>query len=186
MGTLGFCIWRCWRRRYTSVLRPWSSVLRPFLVLGCPQFSVLRPVLGPWSLSFCPAVAVGMRRADSFRMGVYRFEDLRVWQAAKKQCDRIGELRKRPESRGDRELTEELNDAGISAMANISEGFLRHRDKEFLQFLRISAGSNGEVKSCYYAALGRGYLSAEEGAELIEDNERIARMLRRLTATLKP
>jgi len=28
-------------------------------------------------------------------MGVYRFEDLRVWQAAKRQCDRVGILLKR-------------------------------------------------------------------------------------------
>jgi hypothetical protein len=25
-------------------------------------------------------------------VGVYRFEDLRVWQAAKEQCDRVGDL----------------------------------------------------------------------------------------------
>jgi hypothetical protein len=26
------------------------------------------------------------------RMGVYRFEDLRVWQAAREQCNRVGAL----------------------------------------------------------------------------------------------
>jgi hypothetical protein len=33
------------------------------------------------------------------RMSVCRFEDLRVWQAAKRQCDRVGELIKRTEFR---------------------------------------------------------------------------------------
>ena len=65
-------------------------------------------------------------------MGVYRFEDLRLWQAAKKQCDRVGELRKRPEFVRDPELSEHLNGASISTMNNISEGFLRRRDKEFV------------------------------------------------------
>ena len=43
-------------------------------------------------------------------MGVYRFEDLRVWQAAKRQCDRVGALITRPEFRRDRELSGQMND----------------------------------------------------------------------------
>ena len=81
-------------------------------------------------------------------MTVYRFEDLRVWQAAKQQSDRVGELIKRPKFRDDRALSHQLSAASITVMNNISEGFLRHRDKEFLQFLRVAAGSNGEVRSC--------------------------------------
>jgi hypothetical protein len=45
---------------------------------------------------------------------VYRFEDLRVWQAAKKQCDCVGVLIKRPEFQRDRELSDQLNGASIS------------------------------------------------------------------------
>jgi four helix bundle protein len=118
-------------------------------------------------------------------MGVYRFEDLRVWQAAKKQCDRVGELIKRPEFCLDRELSEEMNDASISVMTNIGEGFLRHRDEEFMKFLRISAGSNGEVRSCYAAAQGRKYIAVDEADDLIEASNAIGRMIRRLQSTLK-
>ena len=71
-------------------------------------------------------------------MGVYRFEDLRVWQAAKEQCDRVGLLMKRPEFRQDPALLTQMNEASLSVMLNISEGFLRRRDKETLQFLRFS------------------------------------------------
>ena len=113
-----------------------------------------------------------------------RFEDLRVWQAALRQCDDIGQLIIRPEFRRDLRLSDQLNGAGISVMNNISEGFLRHRDKEFLQFLRIAAGSNGEVRSCFYAAQGRKYVSAEEGARLIEQSNAIGRMIRRLQGSL--
>ena len=119
-------------------------------------------------------------------MSVFRFEDLRVWQAAKKQCDRVGDLRKRPEFLKDAELSEHLNGASISTMNNISEGFLRRRDKEFLQFLRYSFASNGEVRACYYAAHGRRYLSDAEVEELMELNNSIARMTRRLQSTLRP
>jgi four helix bundle protein len=117
-------------------------------------------------------------------MGVYRFEDLRVWQAAKQQCDRVGSLINREQLRRDRELSSQMNEAAISVMFNISEAFLRRRDKEMLQFLRYSYASNGELKAGYYAADGRKYIAGAETAELIVLNESIARMLRRWQGTL--
>ena len=117
-------------------------------------------------------------------MGVYRFEDLRVWQAAKRQSDLVGALLLRPAFCRDRQMSEQMNDAALSVMFNISEGFLRRRDKETLQFLRYSFGSNGELKAGYYAAEGRRYLDSAEATELIALNESIARMLRRWMATL--
>lgn len=79
-----------------------------------------------------------------------------------------------------------MNGAALSVMFNISEGFLRRRDKETSQFLRYSFASNGELKAGYYAAEGRKYLTAAETADLIALNESIARMLRRWQATLMP
>jgi len=119
-------------------------------------------------------------------VSVYRFEDLRVWQAAKRQSDRVGILCVQPVFRADRQLSEQINDAALSVMLNITEGFLRRRDKETLQFLRYAFASNGEVKACYYAAEGRRYLTAAEATDLIVLNESIARMLRRWQATLDP
>ena len=81
-------------------------------------------------------------------------------------------------------MSEQLNAASLSVMNNISEGFLRHRDREFRQFLRIAAASNGEVRSLYYAALGRKYLRQPEADELIEASNSIGRMIRRLSDTL--
>jgi four helix bundle protein len=118
-------------------------------------------------------------------MGVYRFEDLRVWQAAKEQCDRVGELRKRPQFQDDEGLSTHMNEAALSVMFNISEGFLRRVDGETLQFLRYAFASNGEVKAGYYAAHGRGYLSDSEQSDLIALNESIAKMLRRWRATVE-
>jgi len=125
-----------------------------------------------------------MARAITFGMGVYRFEDLRVWQAAKKQCDRVGELIRRPEFRRDPEMSGQMNGASISVMFNISEGFLRRRDRETAQFLRYAYASNGELKSGFYACEGRRYIASGEAAELIELNERISKMLRRWQSTL--
>jgi four helix bundle protein len=69
-------------------------------------------------------------------------------------------------------------------MNNISEGFLRHRDREFMQFLRVSAGSNGEVRSGFYAAHGRNYIEQTEADDLIAENNGIGKMIRRLQSTL--
>ena len=118
-------------------------------------------------------------------MGVYRFEDLRVWQAARQQCDEVGTLLQRSSFRRDWALSDQMNRASVSVPFNISEGFLRRRDKETKQFLRYAMASNGELKTGYYPAQGRSYLVAGEMVVLIERNEFIAKMLRRWYATLR-
>jgi four helix bundle protein len=118
--------------------------------------------------------------------GVYRFEDLRVWQAAKRQADLVAALILRPEFHRDQRLSDHMNGAALSVMFNISEGFLRRRDKETLQFLRYAFASNGELKAGYYAAEGRTYLADAEMADLIALNDSVAKMLRRWQATLTP
>ena len=77
----------------------------------------------------------------------------------------VGALLKRPQFQRDLKLSDQINDAALSVMFNIAEGFLRRRDKETLQFLRYAFASNGELKSGYYAAAGRNYLPAEETAQ---------------------
>ena len=46
-------------------------------------------------------------------------------------------------------------------MANIAEGFVRHSDKEFAQFLFIAMSSAAETQSHAYVALDQKYLSQE-------------------------
>ena len=119
-------------------------------------------------------------------MGVYRFEDLRVWQAAKRQADLVAALLLRPEFHRDQALSDQMNRAALSVMFNITEGFLRRRDGETSQFLRYAFASNGELKAGYYAAQGRTYLADVETVDLIALNDSIAKMLRRWQATLEP
>ena len=79
-----------------------------------------------------------------------------------------------------------MNQASISVMFNISEGFLRRSDPDTLKFLQYSSASNGELKSGYYAAQDREYLTPSETRELITLNESISKMLWRWKATLEP
>ena len=71
-------------------------------------------------------------------------------------------------------------------MFNIAEGFLRRSDPDTSKFLQYSIASNGELKSGYYLAEDREYISTAEAKELIALNESIARMLNRWRATLEP
>ena len=71
-----------------------------------------------------------------------------------------------------------MNGASLSVVLNITEGFLRRRNRETRQFLRYAFASNGEVKASYYVAEGKAYMTPAETAELIGLNESIARMLR--------
>lgn len=98
-----------------------------------------------------------------------------MWQAAKEQCDRVGSCIKRQPFRDDSELSSQMNAAALSVMLNISEGFLRRRDKEFHQFLRYALASNGEVKACYYAAQGRKYIAADELEQLVSSMRALRR-----------
>jgi four helix bundle protein len=125
-----------------------------------------------------------MQGAAARRVSVNRFEDLRVWQAAREQCDRVGKLRKRPEFVCDAPLSDQINRASVSVMFNISEGFLRRIDRETAQFLRYAFASNGEVKCGYYAAEDRKYIGSDETAQLLALNDKISRMLRRWQSSL--
>lgn len=82
-------------------------------------------------------------------------------------------------------MADQMNAAALSVLFNITEGFLRRRDKETAQFLRYSFASNGELKAGYYAADGRRYITETETGDLVALNESIAKMLRRWLNTLK-
>ena len=118
-------------------------------------------------------------------MGVSRFEDLRVWQEARMLVDDIGGLITQDQMQRDRALRDQLNAATLSTMANIAEGFVRGRRKEFVQFLRIAAGSNAEARALLHAAASRRYLSAQESDRMIGRTNSIGRMLRRLMESLE-
>ena len=117
-------------------------------------------------------------------MGVNRFEDLRVWQLAKAFSDEIGVVIQGSALQKDSAISRQLNAASLSVVANIAEGFVRARSKEFVQFVRIAAGSNAEARALLHAAHGRGYLGNEDYGRLVEMTQSIGRMLRVLERRL--
>ena len=89
------------------------------------------------------------------------FEDLKVWQDARKFVNMIYELTRLNGFRQDYGLKDQIQRAAVSIMNNISEGFERDNSKEFVRFLGFAKGSAGEVRSMLYIAYDLKYISKE-------------------------
>ncbi|MCO6147568.1 four helix bundle protein [Flavobacterium sp. NRK1] len=93
---------------------------------------------------------------------IERFEDLQVWQLAREICNDIWTLFETTSLGKDYELKNQMSRCSGSVMDNIAEGFERNGNREFIQFLSISKGSCGELKSQLYRALDRKHISQEQ------------------------
>jgi four helix bundle protein len=82
-------------------------------------------------------------------------------------------------------LRNQVQRASVSVMANIAEGYGRHSDEEFANFLNMAHASVSEVQSHLYVALDLAYLSAEAFEELYNLLEEIGRMTFVLAAHLR-
>ena len=96
-------------------------------------------------------------------MKLTRFEDIEAWQEARKLVTMVYEvINKNHKFSRDFRLVNQIQNAAVSSMSNIAEGFSRQSNKEFIQFLFISKSSASEVQSQLYVALDQGYISKEE------------------------
>jgi four helix bundle protein len=97
---------------------------------------------------------------------ITNFEDLEIWKDARQQANSIFLLYTVEPFSKDWELKNQINSATGSVMDNIAEGFERSGNKEFINFLLIAKGSNGEVRSQLYRACDRNYISKETFEDL--------------------
>jgi four helix bundle protein len=110
-------------------------------------------------------------------MKITRFEDIGAWQEARKLVKMVYKLiNKNPKFRRDFRLVNQIQDAADSSMSNISEGFARKGNKEFIQFLFISKSSAAEVQSHLYVAFDREYVSQDEFDMIYNQAEIVSKM----------
>ena len=103
-------------------------------------------------------------------MKVDRFEDLVIWQQARKLSKEVYEITKSGDFRYDSRFVQQIRAAVGSIMDNIAEGFERDGNKEFIQFLYIAKGSCGEVRSQLYRALDAEFINEETFTRMLNES----------------
>jgi len=107
---------------------------------------------------------------------IERFEDLEICKKARELNKCVLEICKYPLLSKDFEMVRHLKKISGSIMDNIAEGFSRGGNIEFRQFLSISKGSSGEIKSQLYRSLDAEYIEQIEFEELYKLADDISKM----------
>jgi four helix bundle protein len=108
---------------------------------------------------------------------IKRFEDLEVWKKARELDIILYKLSKTGEFAKDFDLKRQILRSSGSIMDNIAEGFERGGKGEFIQFLSISKGSAGELRSQCLRASDREYLLEKDFTNVHDRCVEISKML---------
>ena len=107
---------------------------------------------------------------------IQNFKDLRIWQDSIDLVQSIYEITKefpKDELYG---LVNQVRRASVSIPSNVSEGFMRHHNKEFKQFLFIALSSSAEVETQLIIAEKLKYISIEKLENINEKLDKFNRM----------
>jgi 2-aminomuconate deaminase len=104
---------------------------------------------------------------------IRRFEDLEIWQIARRLNKEIIELTKTTELKRDFGLKDQIMRSSESIMNNIAEGFGRAGRLEFIHFLSITRGSANELKSQLTQGLDKKYITEIKFNNLITETEKL-------------
>lgn len=117
-------------------------------------------------------------------MTVSSYKDLIVWQKSIDLCVKIYRITENFPKSEIYGLTSQIRRNGVSIPSNIAEGQYRGHKTEYIQFLRISFGSGGELETQFIIALKIGYLKEKEYKELNDLLTEILKMLHKLIQNL--
>ena len=120
---------------------------------------------------------------------IKNFEELKCWQNARVLVNQVYDIIETlPKDKFG--LIDQIERASISIMNNISEGFGRFSNKDFVRFLDYSHGSSNEVKNLTYLLEHRKYISNKKGTEIRELIEfvksQILGLIKHLAKSFKP
>ena len=105
---------------------------------------------------------------------INRFEDLQIWQEARRLAKEIHLIAVETDLKSDFRFKEQIKSSSGSVMDNIAEGFERDGNIEFRQFLSIAKGSAGETRSQLYRILDFGYINESKFELLKKDYENLS------------
>jgi four helix bundle protein len=113
------------------------------------------------------------------------FEDIGAWQKSRELTREIYRVSKQGPFSKDFGLRDQIRRASTSIMSNIAEGFERSGTGEFSQFLAISKGSAGEVKSQLYVAIDQEYIDKKTFDRLCTSASEVSKMVGGLMTYLR-
>jgi four helix bundle protein len=116
---------------------------------------------------------------------IERYEEMQVWQLARKMVSTVYLLTQTPEFAKDFGLKDQIRRSAVSIPSNIAEGFERDGNNEFVQFLYIAKGSAGELRTQLILALDLKYIHQEQFDTVKQEIEEISRMLKGFIIYLK-
>ena len=122
-----------------------------------------------------------MTEADKIRS----YRDLRVWQEGMGVAEACYLLTKRFPKDELFGMTSQIRRAASSVPANIAEGYGRNSKGDYNQFLRISQGSLKELETHLTLSRRVGLLGESETKTVLEDCDRLGKMLHRLIRSLQ-
>ncbi|MFP2995628.1 four helix bundle protein [Spongiivirga sp. MCCC 1A20706] len=108
---------------------------------------------------------------------IRKFEDLEIWQEARRISKIIISISQTTELKTDFKLRDQIKGSIGSVMDNIAEGFDRDGNKEFRQFLSMAKGSAGETRSQCYRVFDSGYIQEEQLNEFVKDLETLSKRI---------
>lgn len=117
-------------------------------------------------------------------MTISHFKDLDTWQKAMDFVEKAYRYTANFPASEMYGLTNQLRRAAVSIPSNIAEGAEREGTKEFLRFISIAKGSQGEIETQLILAHRLSFLPLEKYNELIKDLHEIGRMLNGLQRSL--
>jgi four helix bundle protein len=116
---------------------------------------------------------------------ISRFEDLRVWQAAREIVNAIYQITQRDALSKDVVLVKQVRRSAISIMSNIAEGYESASDKKFANYVNIAKSSAGECRAQIYIASDQQYINNKQSVEILNKLTSISKQLSKLESYLR-
>ena len=115
-------------------------------------------------------------------MAATTFEDLDVW---KRGCRQAVEIIKATERLKPLSLRDQIQRAAVSVPSNIAEGSERDSKLDYIRFLRIAKGSNGELRTQMYIASKLDQIPATKLKPFVKESKEISSMIQGLIRAIQ-